>query len=213
VALAQKALNVSLPSCLTPYKLCDYKPAYGLIYAQELKGYDYWGDCDLDVIFGRLSHFLTPDIFGRYDRYFTQGHFCFYANKEEVNRRCLLPLPRSLVTFQKLMKKPNKDYLCAQDCYGSEAEWGFDEIFMNPLWKKNHFSQFDQPEDYLDVNEFHYRFQASADKRFGTHPLYFSWEEGLLSAIGQKKQGFLAKSCMPIFKKSVWKGLPPLPIG
>jgi hypothetical protein len=103
----------------------------------------------------------------------------------------------------------NKDYLCAQDCYGSEAEWGFDEIFMNSLWKKNHFSQFDQPEDYLDVNEFHYRFQASADKRFGTHPLYFSWEEGLLSAHRAKKAGFSCEIMYAHFQKKRLEGSTP----
>ena len=30
-------------SLKTPYKLCDYKVAYGLIFEEELKDYDYWG--------------------------------------------------------------------------------------------------------------------------------------------------------------------------
>ena len=38
-----------------PYKLCDYKPAYGYICEQWLEGYDYWGHCDCDLIFGDLS--------------------------------------------------------------------------------------------------------------------------------------------------------------
>src|ERR1700732_3083708 len=25
------------------YKLCDFKPAYGLIFSELLKGYDFWG--------------------------------------------------------------------------------------------------------------------------------------------------------------------------
>lgn len=27
----------------TPYKLCDYKPAYGDIFSKYLGGYDFWG--------------------------------------------------------------------------------------------------------------------------------------------------------------------------
>ena len=27
----------------TPYKLCDYKPAYGLLFSDLLRGYDFWG--------------------------------------------------------------------------------------------------------------------------------------------------------------------------
>lgn len=32
------------------YKLCDYKPLYGLAFQKELTGFDFWGHCDLDVI-------------------------------------------------------------------------------------------------------------------------------------------------------------------
>ena len=41
-----------------PYKLCDYKPAYGYIFPEYTKGYDYWGHCDMtDCIFGNLRKF------------------------------------------------------------------------------------------------------------------------------------------------------------
>jgi hypothetical protein len=187
VVLAQKAL--SFPCLLpNPYKLCDYKPAYGLIYAEELKGYDYWGYCDLDLIFGRLTHFLKPETFGNVDRYYSKGHFCLYANRLDVNRRFLLPLPSSHVHFQKLMKKPKKDLLSARDCYSSKAEWGFDEIFVERLWQEKNFSQFSSPSDFMDVNEFHYRFRACADSRFGQKPLYFVWNNGILQAFVAQNQ-------------------------
>jgi hypothetical protein len=205
---AEKALG--FPCVLpNPYKLCDYKPAYGLIYAAELQGYDYWGDCDLDVIFGCLRHFLPSEIFGSYDRYFTQGHFCLYANREEVNRRFLMPLASDLVTFQKLFRKPQKKVLSAQDCYASPAEWGFDEIFMNPLWASHHFSQYDHPNDYLDVNEFHYRFKARDDARFGSATLYFSWDQGLLRCHIAKKGGFSTEIMYAHFQKKRLEGSTP----
>ena len=43
----QKIFNFPI-SLERPYKLCDYKPAYGEIFSDELKGYDFWGDCDVD---------------------------------------------------------------------------------------------------------------------------------------------------------------------
>lgn len=33
-----------------PYKLCDYKPLYGLIFSDYLKEYEFWGHCDPDII-------------------------------------------------------------------------------------------------------------------------------------------------------------------
>src|SRR4249919_4076040 len=37
-------------SVAVPYKLCDYKPAYGLVFEYYLAGFDFWGCCDIDVI-------------------------------------------------------------------------------------------------------------------------------------------------------------------
>ena len=36
----------------TPYKLCDYKVAYGEAFADDLKDYDFWGYCDMDLMWG-----------------------------------------------------------------------------------------------------------------------------------------------------------------
>lgn len=38
-----------------PYRLCNFKPAYGDIFRPYLEGFDRWGYCDNDLIFGELS--------------------------------------------------------------------------------------------------------------------------------------------------------------
>lgn len=45
-----------------PYKLCDLKPMYGFLHQDELQDYDFWGFCDVDVIFGNLRDFFTPKL-------------------------------------------------------------------------------------------------------------------------------------------------------
>jgi hypothetical protein len=45
-----------------PYKLCDLKPMYGYVHEEELEGYDFWGFCDVDIIFGNLRSFLTNSV-------------------------------------------------------------------------------------------------------------------------------------------------------
>ena len=79
-------MNISLPS---PYKLCDFKPTYGLVFEEYIADYDYWGHCDCDVIFGRLSTLLTPLLNEGYDKLFAAGHLTIYKNNEENNRRFL----------------------------------------------------------------------------------------------------------------------------
>lgn len=78
------SLNVELS---TPYKLCDYKVAYGLIFADKLKDYDFWGYCDSDMVLGQIRKFVTDEILEIYDKILPLGHLSIYRNTEEVNRK------------------------------------------------------------------------------------------------------------------------------
>lgn len=70
----------------TPYKLCDYKPAYGYIFAEEIKDYDFWGYCDNDLIFGNIRQFITDDILRSSDKVLSRGHLSIYRNTPYMNR-------------------------------------------------------------------------------------------------------------------------------
>lgn len=81
---AQRLLDFKI-SLDNPYKLCDYKPLYGLLFQKYLKGYTFWGHCDLDLVLGDTKQFLTDDILNQYDKIYQHGHFCLYRNVPEVN--------------------------------------------------------------------------------------------------------------------------------
>lgn len=49
------------------YKLCDMKPAYGDFFADYLTNYEFWGYVDIDLVYGRLSDFITGDVLDRHD--------------------------------------------------------------------------------------------------------------------------------------------------
>jgi hypothetical protein len=51
----------------SPYKLCDLKPAYGLLHAEDLQGYDFWAFGDIDVVYGQLRDYFTTEYLARYD--------------------------------------------------------------------------------------------------------------------------------------------------
>ena len=38
-----------------PYKICDYRPAFAYILSDYVKGYDFWGWGDLDVVYGDID--------------------------------------------------------------------------------------------------------------------------------------------------------------
>ena len=68
-----------------PYKLRDYRPAYGFLLEEELRGYDFWGCCDVDMMFGDIGVFITEDMLSRYDQIGRMGHFSLYRNTPEIN--------------------------------------------------------------------------------------------------------------------------------
>lgn len=71
--------------CDKPYKLCDYRPMYGSVFAELTKGYDFWGYCDLDLVFGDIRTFITDDILEQNDRILINGHFSLYRNCPQMN--------------------------------------------------------------------------------------------------------------------------------
>ena len=80
----QKKFNFKI-NLETPYKLCDYKPYYGYIFEEYIKGYDFWGYCDCDLIFGDINKFIIQDIFDKYDKIFRRGHLSFIRNNKYIN--------------------------------------------------------------------------------------------------------------------------------
>lgn len=68
-----------------PYKLCDFRPAFGEVFPDELAGYDFWGHCDLDVVFGRIRDHLPPAAFEA-DKVLIQGNFALYRNTVDAAR-------------------------------------------------------------------------------------------------------------------------------
>ncbi len=56
-----KQLGLSLEP-LSPYKLCDVRPFFGELHEREFADYDFYGWCDLDLVFGNIRGFYTDDI-------------------------------------------------------------------------------------------------------------------------------------------------------
>ena len=95
-----------------PYKVCDYKPAFGLIFEDYLRGVDFWGHCDVDVVWGSIRKFLaTDEILSRYDvvsprRRRIAGACTLYRNTDEVNRLFLADRKFELV----IRERENRRY-------------------------------------------------------------------------------------------------------
>lgn len=67
------------------FKACDFRPAFGEIFRQELQGYEFWGHCDLDQVFGDLGLLMDRKDLERYDKIGRSGHLTLFRNNEEMN--------------------------------------------------------------------------------------------------------------------------------
>jgi len=90
------------------YKICDFKPGYGLIFNDLIDKYDYWGHCDIDIIWGDISSFLEKEELVKYDIFTSRigkiaGHFCLYRNIPEINN-LFFEIPHLRLSLKKVKK-------------------------------------------------------------------------------------------------------------
>ncbi|WP_417371375.1 DUF6625 family protein [Gelidibacter japonicus] len=75
---------------LNARKFCDLKPTYADIFKEHIKGYDFWGICDMDIVWGDIRKFMTPELLNEYDIICSRpeavsGHFNLFRNIESLN--------------------------------------------------------------------------------------------------------------------------------
>lgn len=87
--LASNSLGFDI-NISNPYKVCDFKPTYGVLFKKYLKPYDFWGHIDLDIIWGDIRTFITNEILKknelicvRHD--FLTGYFLLFKNTRKMN--------------------------------------------------------------------------------------------------------------------------------
>lgn len=108
-----------------PYKLCDFRPCYGLMFADYLEGYDYWGHCDTDMIFGDILSFLSEPMVNNYKRILRHGHLTLYHNDVVTNN-----------VFKEYCDIKQKSY---RDVFTDNNSFAFDEAGGSTLiWFANH---------------------------------------------------------------------------
>ena len=82
--LVGREIDLSLPR-----KVCDLKPLYGALFADDLTACEFWAHADLDIVWGDIRRFVTDDVLAGHDvvssrRKRTSGHFTTYRNDPET---------------------------------------------------------------------------------------------------------------------------------
>ena len=85
-------LNIT-PDVRWPYKICDFRPAFGFLFPEWFRGYDFWGHCDADMVFGDLRRFFPGGLFESSLKIQMRGALGFYKNDEIGNALFRMPHP------------------------------------------------------------------------------------------------------------------------
>ena len=72
--------------------ICDLRPAYGLVFEEFIRGYEYWAFGDEDVLYGDLDTMLAPHLDGTADlvvpgaNHGKSGHLTLVKNAPRTNQ-------------------------------------------------------------------------------------------------------------------------------
>lgn len=166
----------------TPYKLCDFKPAYGEVLKAYIKDYDFWGYCDCDLIFGNIRKFITDEILDKNDRIFTRGHLSIFRNIESVNKYYR---EQSYFSFKDIAQSPNS--YSFDEWRGTSKAWqldnkryydelvmddiivGYDGLFPTKRWggcfSPYNSSNINESKKYKTYNKIYYTFDNGTLER------------------------------------------------
>lgn len=120
-----------------PYKLCDYKPTYGYVFSSYLKDCDYWGYCDMDLVFGKIFPFIQEGVNNKYDKIYRHGHLTLIRNTL-VENTLFLEKIRGVIPFA-IVAKHNW-------CYHFDENGGINQIFSHfnkSIYDSNDFADID----------------------------------------------------------------------
>lgn len=132
-------------------KLCDYKTAYGDIFKEEIKDYEYWGYCDVDVIWGNLEKFIQEHKLLDYDKASDTGHFTLYRNTPELRELYKKGAEKGLADYKTVYTSPR---IHAFD------EWG-ESKGINAIFLAHGKTLFYKKLLFADINVFSYNLQTT----------------------------------------------------
>lgn len=144
-----------------PYKCCDLKPAYGVIFEEYLTAYSYWGHCDFDLIWGDLGGYFNKYHLESYDKFLPLGHLSMYRNTCENNRRFMLD--GASFSYRTVFTKA--------------SNYAFDELGgVYRIFVKHGYKTFDK-RIFADISKIYRRFKLARNDRNYNYQV-FCWNNG-----------------------------------
>ncbi len=167
-----------------PYKLCDYKTVYGILFEDWVKEYDFWALGDCDLLLGDLRAVFTDEFLDKYDRFQVLGNLQIIRNTKEINDQYLLKRPEwsayKEYTWERVISR--------------EGYCGFDEWTGLPfLVKENGGRIYWNRENFTNIYQ-DWKYKKMLDNTVQENTLfqYWLWENGKIYHVdkltGKRKE-------------------------
>lgn len=169
-------LNVSLDR---PYKLCDFKTAYGYLFEDIFEGYDYWGFFDIDTIWGNIVKFIPENLDSHLIKIFPCGHLSFIRNISPWNK--IYELVNQVAGTPCRNNMSGKAVATWQECFSSSESFYYDEEGgLEPLMSVLIVTQYGGVDfdNILPPWRFDHFYSINFPEK--SHFLVYSFEEGTL---------------------------------
>ena len=160
-------------------RVSQFRPAFGYIFPEEIKGYDFWGFIECDLIPGDIRAFLTDEVLQKHEKFFKLGHFQLYQNTDRLNTLFMAKTPYAV--NYKLAFRRNILF--------------FEEIIgMYKITVREKIRLYDK-RVFCDIRPSHYFFERSNFSYTGesTEKCLFVYENGKLYEFWSDSQGIFQK--------------------
>ncbi len=136
--LVKEKLDVRPNLFITPkggpsVHITDFYIFSGIIFEDYIKGFDFWGITNMDVVYGRLDHFIPDRLLQDCDVFTDDvetinGVFCLWRNTEKINN-----LFRRIGNWREMLGQS----VC-NGCLnsGKHSLFGSDEYYMTEIMKQ-----------------------------------------------------------------------------
>ena len=150
------------------WKICLFRPAFGEIFKDDLQEFDYWGHCDMDLIWGDIRKFITDDILLKYDKIGFQGHSTIYKNSSKINSIYKTEVP-NIPTYRQIFS-------------GEINKYCFDENGMEEIFKFLGIEYYNKT-NFAHLSKYDYSFYLKylpKEDDYKNRRQLFIWEKGIL---------------------------------
>ena len=168
------------PICLDrPYKLCDFRVFYDRIWQEFVQGYDFWGYCDCDLVFGDIRKFARESILERSEKFLGHGHFSLLRSEAPHLRQVIESCKaKGRYDYKHVLSTPSMYALEEFDHYGVSYQYQKDhpDLFHSGYHQK--WRIFDDLDPQVD----HFT-DPVKDARFDARGVLYQYENGRLERV------------------------------